>query len=75
MLNFCSCQTICNSICCKCKKNDLTCTDMCFSKNCEKRVENLNNKELDLYLKDDLCLKALLGYYLYSHLLSSTILR
>ena len=52
-LKFCSCQRNCKSVRCKCKKNNLTCTQIYSRTNCEKDIENLDNKELDFDLQDD----------------------
>ena len=52
-LSFCKCQTNCNSMRCKCKKNDLTCTEMCSCTNCENNDDNNDNEDLYFDSEDD----------------------
>ena len=46
-IRFCKCGTGCNNMRCKCKKNQLICTELCFCKDCENDNDNnhLENEE------------------------------
>ena len=52
-LSFCKCETNCNSMRCKCKKNDLTCTEMCSCTNCKNNDDNNDNDDLYFDSEDD----------------------
>ena len=39
-LSFCKCKTACNTNRCKCHKNDLLCTEMCYCETCENCEDN-----------------------------------
>ena len=39
-LSICRCKTGCKSMRCKCRKNNLTCTEMCFCEECGNRDED-----------------------------------
>jgi len=47
-MSLCKCKTGCNTMRCKCKKNSLVCTEMCFCVACE----NVDADE-DLEIRED----------------------
>ena len=42
-ISFCKCVTGCNNMRCKCKKNQLICTELCFCKDCENDNDDISN--------------------------------
>lgn len=52
-LSFCSSQTNCKSVGCKCNKDNLTCTVTCSFSNCEKCDENFDITGIDFDFEDD----------------------
>ena len=46
-LNFCKCQTECETMQCKCKRNNIRCTEMCSCTNCQNCDDG--NDDSDLY--------------------------
>ena len=46
-LSMCGCNTGCSSLRCKCKKNNLVCTEMCICMDCENDEETASAEESD----------------------------
>ena len=47
-MNLCKCRTGCTTMRCKCYKNQVGCTEICLSANCEN-----NGDESDKFWRDD----------------------
>ena len=56
-LSFCKCQTECQTECktmrCKCRRNNLTCTEMCSCTDCQNDDDNKDDDEYIFDSEDD----------------------